>query len=313
VSPQPPTIDAREQPFSGVCRGCLAQLTLAEFLLDGHFADPAKIKANRRPPRRTAGRAKSAAMVAIAERGVVAARAGSAWPAPRLANPDDASSYAPPRRRRLMSLAIIMFLVGIVLPLGLIISSVQGELARDLGIAAVVLAALVSTAVVWRVRQAQRDRAGPRAPSRAALRTLKWPRNLSPEQFEAHCAAYLRLHGWEVEPARSALADDVYLEATGAAGRVVMLCRPRSEALTPMAIRSVSVVADAFGHAGAVVVTQGRASVLGEQMAGQLGVALLKVADLPRLAGFARPVAADQAPEPGPEATMQTPAPQPPP
>ena len=150
-----------------------------------------------------------------------------------------------------------------------------------------------------------------RPPSPAAAARLKWPAQLDPARFEAYCAAYLRGQGWQVEPARSALSDDVFLEASGPQGRLLLLCQPRAERVSAMSVRSVAVVAEEFAAAGPVLLTRGKLLGPAAQAAARHGVTVLTPAELPGIARAARPMH-DEPAEPeakAPDAQVSPPPP----
>ncbi len=206
---------------------------------------------------------------------------------------------------------ILLFTIGMAIPLVLMLW--EGTTAHwgEIGLVAggLLLAMILLLILVRRPPRTEARR--PKPPNPKTVASLKWPADLTNEQFETYCAAYLRQTGWTVAVAQSNEAHGVYLDATrtlpdGAAARALLLCENRGELVTPMLVRTLAFANTAFEGAKAVALVDGRVTPAAGQAAAAAGVAIIPVAGLPKLADAAGRTA-PAAPEPQPEAATPPP------
>lgn len=186
-----------------------------------------------------------------------------------------------------MVLILLLFAIGTLLPILLVVYEWHPDTLHLLiRVGAASLLVLAVLAVAWQVYRRWFAGAGRRPPREARVARLAWRPDLDAIGLEAHCATFLRHQGWDVESVRSKEADGVFVQAARTGARALVLCQPRADWLEPLTLRTLAVAA-AEADAQPVALSLGAASPAVAQAAEAQGVALLRPADLPRLAQLA--------------------------
>lgn len=181
----------------------------------------------------------------------------------------------------------LLFVFGLALPLSLMLATVHGNILREIAVAGVALVFVVAAVALYVRRLPHRDDRRMKRPNPAAVAKLKFPPNLPPVEFEAYCADYLRLQGWQVVHSQSNEAHGTYLDVSRPGARVLLQCEIRGEVLNPTGIRTLALVATSFTGARPALVIKGRMVPPAAHAATAAGVAVLQVTDLPRLEALA--------------------------
>jgi hypothetical protein len=184
-----------------------------------------------------------------------------------------------------MTCAVLGFVILFVLPVAGMIMENQSQhavLTETVPVILLVVAALLLRRLLPRLRFRRVRRPNPRT-----LAALDWPRNLTRGELEAHCAAWLRVQGWEVtlstDPAPE--AEGVYILAAKGPTTVGIMCDHRGEDFNPAIIRTFALEASFIGVTHPVLLTllRGPLPHPAEHAARAAGVRLLRVPDLPQL------------------------------
>jgi hypothetical protein len=191
-----------------------------------------------------------------------------------------------------MFLPWFVFILAVVVPFGFRLAHMQAPVIERIAeLGGAVAAGVIVFMLVWRWLVPPKHDAPERLPDPARVASLRWPHDLTAAELEAHCTAYLRGEGWSVAPVLSNAAEGTFLDARRDGRRALLFCDASVDALRPGLVRSVALVAGGQGGPPPrpVLVRQSREafSPNAEQVAQRVGVVLLHVAELPRLATHA--------------------------
>jgi hypothetical protein len=199
-----------------------------------------------------------------------------------------------------MFLVWFMFIIAIALPFGLRLSDLPREVANPIlfTVGGVALGIIV-VSVGWRLL-APRPRDKLRAPDPRRTLRLKWPRDLSHPEMDAHCTLYLRANGWSVAPVVSNESDGEFLEVKRGGVHLLLLCDAAKDAPQPALVRSCALAATAFPGSRPSILRQSREPYPAQTrtVARAVRGLLLHVADLACLDDLAAAGAAPAAGEP---------------
>ncbi len=124
------------------------------------------------------------------------------------------------------------------------------------------------------------------------LRDFRWCEDITPLEFEEHCADYLRLHGWRATLTKGSGDQGVDVFAVKAGVRVVLQCKKYNSAVGNKAVQE-AYTGKAYADADrAAVVTNATFTPAARELASKTGLLLLHFSDLGRadtLFGVAKP------------------------
>ena len=119
-----------------------------------------------------------------------------------------------------------------------------------------------------------------------AILEFRWHPDMTPRQFEAHCAEYLSLKGWKAvtTPATGDQGADVVAKKNGIS--VVIQCKKYRSKIGNKAVQEVYAARHFYSAQLAVVVSNQQYTKSAKALAERTGILLLHITDLAKLDGY---------------------------